>query len=154
MFIHNELYKFWLPSIGVWDSHLLTLTVKWLDEQELLLIGKIHHLDRAEFGVKMSWEYKKKSDSGHMSWCVDAARPNLVFTNKSLAPESQPSIFNYQLLTANKLVMSVGKYEETVMLESDWRRLREQRYDGKLIRRLWEEKVRAEIPQRLISLAK
>ncbi len=154
MFIHNELYKFWLPSIGVWDSPLLTLTVKWLDEQELLLIGKIHHLHQAEFGVKMSWEYKKKSDSGHMSWCVDAARPNLVFTNKSLAPESSPRIFNYQLLAANKLVMSVGKYEETVMLESDRRRLREQRYDGKLIRRLWEEKVRAEIPQRLISLAK
>lgn len=154
MFIHNELYKFWLPSIGVWDSHLLTLTVKWLDEEELLLISKIHHLHQAEFGVKMSWEYKKKSDSGHMSWCVDAARPNLVFTNKSLAPESSPRIFNYQLLAANKLVMSVGKYEETVMLESDRRRLREQRYDGKLIRRLWEEKVRAEIPQRLISLAK
>jgi hypothetical protein len=154
MFIHNELYKFWLPSIGVWDSHFLTLTVKWLDEEELLLIGKIHHLYQAEFGVKMSWEYKKKSDSGHMSWCVDAARPNLVFTNKSLAPESSPRIFNYQLLAANKLVMSVGKYEETVMLESDRRRLREQRYDGKLIRRLWEEKVRAEIPQRLISLAK
>ena len=49
--------------------------------------------------------------------------------------------------------MSVGKYEETVMLESDWRRLREQRYDGKLIRRLWEEKIGAEIPQRLISPA-
>jgi hypothetical protein len=154
MFIHNELYKFWLPSTGVWDSHLLTLTVKWLHEEELLLIGKIHHLHQAEFGVKMSWEYKKKSESGHMSWCVDAARPNLVFTNKSLAPESSPRIFNYQLLAANKLVMSIGKYEETVMLESDRRRLREQRYDGKLIRRLWEEKVRAEIPQRLISLAK
>ncbi len=50
--------------------------------------------------------------------------------------------------------MSVGKYEETVMLESDRRRLREQRYDGKLIRGLWEEKVRAEIPQMLINLAK
>lgn len=154
MFIHNELYKFWFPSTGVWDSPLLTLTVKWLDEEELLLIGKIHNLHQSEFGVKMSWEYKKKSDSGHMSWCVDTAYPNLVFTNKSLAPESRPNIFNYQLLAANKLLMSVGKYEETVMLESETRRLREQRYDGKLIRRLWEEKVRAEIPQKLISLAK
>ncbi len=92
MLIHNELDNFWLPSIGVWDSHLLTLSVKWLDEQELLLICTIHYLDRAEFGVKMSWEYKKKSESGHMSWCVDAARLNLVFTNKSLAPESSPRI--------------------------------------------------------------
>ncbi|WP_263975294.1 hypothetical protein [Leptolyngbya sp. 7M] len=39
--------------------------------------------------------------------------------------------------------MSVDKYEETIRLESDCRRLREHRYDGKLIRRVWEHKGEA-----------
>jgi hypothetical protein len=47
------------------------------------------------------------------------------------------------MVNEHKLVMTVGKYEETVVLEGDTRRLREQRYEGKLLRRLWENKFRA-----------
>lgn len=152
MFIHTELYNFWFRSIGVWDSLLVTVIVTWLDEREILSIGKIHNLHQPEFGVRMSWEYKKKSESGHMSWCVDTERPNLVFTNKGLKNDN-PCVLNYQMLNANKLVITVGKLEETFVLEGE-RRLRELRYDGKLLRRLWEKKVRAEIPQRLVNLAR
>jgi hypothetical protein len=143
---HQQLYNFWLRSTGIWVSPLLTLHVDWLNEIEILAIAQIHHLERVEFGIKMSWEYCKKPDSDYMSWCVDAKHPHVVFTDKSISHNSPPSIFSYQLPIANRLVMSVGQYEETIVLESHNRRLREQRYEGKLMRRLWEEKVNAVSP--------
>ena len=78
-----------------------------------------------------------------MSWCVDSNHSGLVFTDKSLSKDSLPRIFDYQMVNDHKLVMTVGKYEETVVLDGDTRRLREQRYEGKLLRRLWENKFRA-----------
>ena len=152
MFTHKDLYNFWLCSTGVWDSLLVTVTVNLLDKQELISISQIHHLDRVEFGVKMSWDYKKKPESGTMSWCVNANQPNLVFTNKGLTTET-PCVLNYQLLAANKLAITVGKLEETFFLASHKRRLRELRYEGKLVRRLWENKVSNEIPQSCIRIA-
>lgn len=76
-----------------------------------------------------------------MSWCVDANQPGLVFTDRGLSSHSPPQIFNYQMVDDNQLVMAAGKYEETILLEGDNRRLREQRFKGKLIRRLWENKL-------------
>ncbi|WAL60036.1 hypothetical protein [Thermocoleostomius sinensis] len=78
-----------------------------------------------------------------MSWCVSANQPGLVFTNKGLASDSVPQIYQYRMADENTLVMSVGKYEETIRLEGTKRRLREQRYDRRLIRRVWENKVEA-----------
>jgi hydroxypyruvate isomerase len=138
---HQQLYDFWLRSTGVWISPLLTLNISWLNKSEILAIAKIHHLEQVEFGISMSWEYCKKPDSDYMSWCVDAKYPDVVFTDKSISHNSPPSIFNYQLRDANRLVMTVGKYEETIVLESYNRRWREQRYEGKLMRRLREEKA-------------
>ena len=148
----NKLYNFWSRSQGVWVSKLVTVIVSWLEEQELLSISQIHNLTGAEFGVKMAWRYSKKPESGNMSWCVNANYPNLVFTNKSLTNDSLPRVFSYQMLDANQLVITAGKYEETFLLEGDNRRLRELRYEGKLIRRLWEEKVGAESFQKSISV--
>ncbi len=142
MVIHNNLYNFWFRSKGVWDSKLAKVTVNLLDEQELSSISRTHHLAKAEFGVNMSWEYKTKQESGQMSWCVDTKQPNVVFTNKGLAKDSSPGRFAYRMIDDNKLVITVGKYEETFFLKDDRRRLRELRYDGKLVRRLWENKVR------------
>jgi hypothetical protein len=145
--LHQHLYDFWLRSTGVWVSPLLTLNVNWLNASEIFAIAEIHALERVEFGIKMSWEYCKKPDSDYMSWCVDAKHPQVVFTDKSISHDSPPSIFNYQMPNANRLVVSVGKYEETIVLESHSRRLREQRYEGKLLRRLWEQKVDAVSPK-------
>ena len=141
MLIHDNLYHFWFRSVGSWDSLLVKVAASWLSEQELLSLSQIHHLSQPEFGVKVSWEYKKKSEEGNMSWCVDANHPNLIFTNKTLKHNSPPSILNYQLPDANKLVITVDDLEETFMLASSTRRLRELRYQGKLLRRLWEQKV-------------
>jgi len=143
MFIHKNLYNFWSRSEGVWLSKLVKVRVSLLDEQELSLISQIHLFTEAEFGVNMSCEYNLKEESGYMSWCVDSNHSGLVFTDKSLSKESLPRIFDYQMVNDHKLVMTVGKYEETVVLEGDTRRLREQRYEGKLLRRLWENKFRA-----------
>lgn len=137
---HDNLYSFWFRSKGLWFSKLVKLTVRLLSVQELLTISKIHHLDQAEFGVKMSWEHNIKEDSGHVSWCVDANQPGLVFTNKGLLSDSLPQIFDYEMVDDNQLVMTAGNYEETILLEGDIRRLRELRFEGKLIRRLWENK--------------
>lgn len=149
MFTHTQLYNFWLRSQGIWDSQLVTVTVSWLDERELASVSQIHHLSATEFGVKMTWQYKKKSASGDMCWCVDAQQPQLVFTDKSLTDNSPPRIFNYQILAVNKLIITAGKYEETFVLESDNRRLRELRIEGKLIRRLKEQKIASETKQNL-----
>lgn len=143
---HYHLYDYWWRSTGVWISPLLTLNVNWLNESEISAIAQIHHLERVEFGIKMSWKYHQKLDSGYMSWCVDTQHPNVVFTDKSISHNSQPSIFNYQMRDVNRLVMSVGQYEETIMLEHR-RRLREHRYEGKLMRRLWETKIDAISPK-------
>lgn len=151
MLIHDSLYHFWSRSIGVWDSLLVKVTANWLSEQYLISLCQLHHLSQPEFGVIVSWEYKKKSDSGNMSWCVDANHPNLIFANKTLKHDSPPSILNYQLPDANKLVITVGQLEETFVLASDKRRLRELRYQGKLLRRLWEEKVSAVPQSKLIT---
>ncbi|MBD1808357.1 hypothetical protein H6F98_23295 [Microcoleus sp. FACHB-SPT15] len=140
MFFHHDLYDFWFRSRGVWVSKLVKVTVGLLDEQELLAISQIHQLSEAEFGVKMAWNYVTKDESGQMSWCVDANQPNLVFTNKSLTGDT-PRILDYQMIGVNKLVIKFGKLEETFYLENDNKRLRELRQEGKLIRRLWEEKL-------------
>ncbi len=140
MITHNNLYNFWVRSKGAWVSKLVNVVVSLLDEKELLAISQIHLLDQVEFGVTMSWKYNTKEESGHMSWCVDSKQPGLVFTNKSLATDT-PRILNYQMVNDNKLIITFGKLEETFFLESDRRRLRELRYEGKLVRRLWENKV-------------
>ena len=139
-FKHYNLYNFWSRSEGLWVSKLVKVTVKFLDEQELLVVSKIHALDNTEFGVRVSWEYTKKEESGHMSWCVDSHHLGLVFTDKSLLSDTPPQILNYQMINENKLVITAGKYEETFLIHDDTRRLRELRYDGKLVRRLWENK--------------
>jgi hypothetical protein len=131
---HHQLYDFWLRSTGVWVSPLLTLNVNWLNQAEIFAIAQTHHLERVEFGIKMSWEYRKKPDSDYMSWCVDTKHPHVVFTDKSISYNSPPSIFNYQMRDVNRLVMSVGKYEETIPLLSNWvetlifRRLKQRKF--------------------------
>lgn len=140
MLIHQQLHDFWSRSEGIWFSKLVKVRVSLLDEQELFSISQIHLLTTAEFGVKMNWEYNIREESGQMSWCADSSQPGLVFTNKSLAKDSKPSIFDYQMIDKNQLVITVGKYEETFILDGDSRRLRELRYEGKLVRRLWETK--------------
>jgi len=143
---HQPLYDFWLRSTGVWVSPLVIVNVRFLEKQEIFSIGQIHNLEQVEFGVNMLWEYRKKTESGYMSWCVDACQPNLVFTNKGLT-NNNPCILNYQLLNANKLIITVDKLEETFILTNDGRRLRELRYEGKLLRRLREKKVDALSPK-------
>lgn len=125
------------------------MSVNWLNDEELAAISHIHCLSATEFGVKMSWQYSKKSASGNMCWCVDADQPQLVFTNKSLTDNSLPRIFDYRMLAENKLIITAGKYEEMFLLESDNYRLRELRIEGKLIRRLKEQKVTPETLQNL-----
>ncbi len=150
MLTHSQLYNFWLRSQGMWVSQLVTVSVNWLDDQELAAISQIHCLSATEFGVKMSWQYSsKKSDSSNMCWCVDTDQPQLVFTNKSLTANSPPRIFDYHMLAENKLIINAGKYEEMFLLETDNHRLRELRIEGKLIRRIKEQKVTPETLQNL-----
>lgn len=137
---HYKLYSFWLRSEGIWFSKLVKVTVKLLSAQELLAISFLHRINQVEFGVRINWEDNIKEESGHMSWCVDANQPGLVFTDKGLSSDSPPQILDYQMFDDNKLVITTGKYEETFLLDGDQRRLRELRYDGKLVRRLWENK--------------
>jgi hypothetical protein len=143
-FKHQELYDFWSRSEGLWHSKLVKVAIKILTPPDLLAITQLHLLEQPEFGIRMSWEYNTSSGSGQMLWCVDAKCPNLVFTDKGISPNTQPSMYHYQLLSSDILITIDGKAEETNVLEqNNNRRLRELRYDGKLIRRHWENKFGA-----------
>ena len=139
-FKHDKLYNFWHRSEGIWFSKLAKVAIRLLNEQELEAISQIHHLEQAEFGIRLSWEYYTKDESGYTSWCVDADRPGLIFTDRGVASFCQPSIYNYRMVDDNTLVTSVDKFEETTCLEGDSHRLRERRYEGRLITHFWENK--------------
>jgi hypothetical protein len=137
---HDRLYQFWSRSQGLWLSKLTKVTLSFLNELELQAFRQIHSLAQPEFGVRMAWEYQIKEEAGQMSWCVDAARPGLVFTNKSVKDHSLPTIYDYQMVGDHILVTAAGELEERTVLEGDYQRLRELRCDGKLVRRHWENK--------------
>ncbi len=138
--IHDQLHQFWQRSQGIWFSKLVNVTVRLLPQTELSAISQRHLLEQPEFGVRMSWEYNTKPQSGQMIWCVDTAYPGLLFADRSMLDHS-PQIFDYQMMSDRHLVITADKYSETFLLDGDFRRLRELRVEGKLIRRLWENKL-------------
>jgi hypothetical protein len=142
-FQHDRLYRFWQRSQGIWLSKLVNMTIRLLDPQEFLASTPIETLKTPEFGIKLSWEYNTKAESGQMFWWVDLDRGNLIFTNKGIEDASQPSIYHYQMISDDTLVTAIGKFEETNLLEGNSRRLREIRFDGQLVRRHWESKFSA-----------
>jgi hypothetical protein len=143
-FKHQKLYDFWSRSEGLWHSKLVKIAIKILTASDLLTVSQLHQLTQPEFGIRMSWEYNISQETGQMLWCVDASSPNAVFTNRGLNPNTQPSVYQYQLLSNDILITIDGKAEETNVLEpGNNRRLRELRLDGKLIRRHWESKFGA-----------
>ncbi len=137
--IHDKLHQFWRRSEGIWFSKLVNLTVRLLPQAELLAISQRHLLEQPEFGVRISWEYNTKQQSGQMLWCVDTDYRDLIFSDRSMLNDS-PQIFDYQMINEQHLVITADKYSETFLLDGDRRRLRELRVEGKLIRRLWENK--------------
>ncbi len=137
---HDRLYQFWSRSQGLWLSKLTKVTLSFLSELELQAFRQIHSLAQPEFGVRMAWEYQIKEEKRQMSWCVDAAQPGLVFTNKSVTAHSLPAIYHYQMVGNHILVTASGELEERTVLEGDSQRLRELRCEGKLVRRHWENK--------------
>ena len=150
IFSHEELRQFWVRSQGVWFSKLAKVAISFLDNAELQTVGKIHDLnDSILFGIRLQWEYYTHSKSGQIRWCVDAAHPNLIFPDRSATQafidrstnSDQPPTIHYKLHNSNELIMTVADLEERILLENDNHRLREQRQDGKLIRRLWEHKL-------------
>jgi hypothetical protein len=140
-FKHQALYDFWLRSNGLWHSKLVKVVIKLLTAPELISITQLHHLEEPEFGIRMSWEYNTKDSSGQTLWAVDANCLDRIFTDQGVPSDQQPTIYHYQLLSHDILLTIAGKAEETNILESsNNHRLRELRYDGKLIRRHWESK--------------
>jgi hypothetical protein len=142
-FQHGNLYQFWWRSQGLWLSKLVKVTLRLLDEQELQTFQQSHALEQPEFGVRMAWEYQTKLEVGQMVWCVDAAQPTLVFTDRSIADSTPPAIYHYQMVDDRTLVTTNGEVEERTALDGDSRRLRELRSGGKLVKRLWENRFSA-----------
>jgi hypothetical protein len=144
-FQHQKLYDFWSRSEGLWSSKLVNITIDLLDPHDLLTVTCLHQLQQPEFGVKLSWKRNLDGTSGQMLWCVDANSPNRVFTDQGITSDGQPRVYHYDFLGDKSLVTRDGKAEETNRFESNYQRLRELRYDGKLIRRHWESKLGSQI---------
>jgi hypothetical protein len=142
-FKHDRLYQFWWRSQGLWFSKLAKVTLRLLDERELQTFQHIHSLEHPEFGVRMAWEYQLNSEVGQMVWCVDAAQSSLVFTDGGITKNSSPAIYQYQMVDDLTLTTTNGEIEERTVLEGDNLRLRELRTEGKLVKRLWENRFSA-----------
>ncbi len=140
---HDRLYQFWDRSQGLWLSKLTKVTLSFLDEPELDTFQQIQPLAKPDFGVRMAWEYQTKAETGQMNWCVDAMQPGLIFTDKSVAADSLPAIYRYQMVDDHILITAAGEIEEHTTLENDCRRLRELKHQGKLMRRFWENRFNA-----------
>jgi hypothetical protein len=141
---HTKLYEFWSRSEGLWLSKLVKVSIKLLTPTDLLAVTLLYQLEQPEFGIRLSWEKNISEGFGQMIWCVDASQANSIFTNMGINPDSQPSVYHYHLQSDDTLITIYGKAEETNLLEqNNNRRLRELRYDGKLIRRHWEDKFGA-----------
>jgi hypothetical protein len=41
-----------------------------------------HQMEEAEFGIRLSWEYSLRNESGQMIWCVTANHPDTLFTDQ------------------------------------------------------------------------
>lgn len=139
--MHDKIHEFWSKSIGSWQSKLAVLTVDWLDNQELLLISKIHDLAKTDFGIKMSWKYKNKNESGYAFWGIERGYSNSIFSSTDFKDNDMSRVLTYQMINLDKLVTISGEYEERFFLETEKKRLRELRYAGRLIRRIKEERV-------------
>jgi hypothetical protein len=137
---HDCLYQFWLRSQGLWLSKLTKVTLSFLGELELQAFKQIHSLVQPEFGIRMAWEYQIKAETGQMAWCVDAMQPGVVFTNKSVTAHSLPAVYDYEMMGNHILITAADGMEERTVLEGDYQRLRELRYQDKLVRRHWENK--------------
>lgn len=142
-FRHRNLYQFWWRSQGLWLSKLAKVTLRLLDEQELQTFQQVHDLEQPEFGVRMAWEYQTKSEVGQMLWGVDAAQASLVFTDRGIADNSAPDIYHYQMVDDRTLVTANSEFEERTALDGDSRRVRELRTEGRLVKRLWENRFSA-----------
>jgi hypothetical protein len=143
MLTHQSLYEFWHRSQSLWSCKLTQVSIYFLSTAELANLRQLHQLEQVEFGVRLGWKYLTRDGAGEMAWCVDAAHPGIIFTDKDVLEQYSPQVYQYQMPDSNTLVMSVDKYEETIHLETEHRRLREHRYDGKLMRRVWEHRVEA-----------
>jgi hypothetical protein len=139
-FEHCNLYQFWERSQGLWLSKLAKVTIRFLDESELQLFQQIHALEQPEFGIKMAWEYEIKADIGQMMWCVDAAHSSVVFADRGITNRDPPTTYHYRMMADFTLITTNGEVEERTALDGDSRRLRELRADGKLVKRLWENR--------------
>lgn len=142
MLTHDSLYTFWLRSQGIWFSKLVNVTIKLLECGELLANDSVENIEHSEFGIRLGWEYNTKSEAGQMLWWTRSDRPGLIFTNKGIGNFTQPATYTYSLPSKDTLITSIGQFEETNILDGDNRRLRELRFDGKLMRRHYEQKFK------------
>jgi hypothetical protein len=139
-FVHDALYQYWFRSQGIWFSKLVKVAVRFLNAHELLNVGQLHGLnDTIEFGVRMQWEYYTKDECGHMSWCVDATHPNIMFSDRSVISH-EPQVLHYTMPHPDELKITLDDLEERFCLQSNRHQLRELRRNGRLLRRLWEHK--------------
>jgi hypothetical protein len=145
--MHEDIYDFWFRSIGVWQSQLSVLTVDWLDKRELSEVSNIHHLSKADFGIKMNWNYKHRKEDGCIFWSVSREYKNLIFPSQSFRDNMPLCTYQCRVIGKSKIsftinaVDTVDTYEETIFLKNNECRTRELRLAGRLIRRLRENRL-------------
>ncbi|MEO0969430.1 MAG: hypothetical protein AAFX80_14160 [Cyanobacteria bacterium J06639_18] len=102
-----------------------------------------------------------------MNCCTDSEQPGLMFCQfgsnvtkqnlrddnrgrilkevipdmKSLVLSNSFIVLDYIFVDSHTLITSSGKYKATTCLESENKRYREETYDGRVFRRVWEEKL-------------
>jgi hypothetical protein len=81
-FQHQKLYDFWSRSVGLWQAKLVKVMIEILTPPDRAIVTQLHQMEEAEFGIRLSWEYSLRNESGQMIWCVTANHPDTLFADQ------------------------------------------------------------------------
>ncbi|GEM_PF-4167261 len=87
-----------------------------------------------QFGSNVTEQNLKDDNRGRILKEVIPDMKNLILSNSFI-------VLDYIFVDSHTLITSSGKYKATTRLESENKRYREETYDGRVIRRVWEEKL-------------
>lgn len=86
------------------------------------------------FGSNVTEENIKTDDRGRILKEVIPDMKSLILNNTFIA-------LDYIFVDSDTLITKSGKYKATTRFETDRKRFREETYDGRVVRRVWEEKL-------------
>ena len=87
-----------------------------------------------QFGSNVTEQNLENDRQGRILKEVIPDMKSLILTNSFI-------VLDYIFVDSNTLITKSGKYKATTRFDTDTKRFREETYDGRVVRRVWEEKL-------------